>query len=149
MKAKSNYFVMVMSSIVCLLPVILSLGIYNELPDKIAIHWDSAGNPDNYASKAFVAVGLPFLFVAINICVNFYLRNAPKRANASAVVIVMASWLCPLVSMILVPITLFISMGASIPISFIGPVLAGVALIVFGNYLPKSRQNYVVGIKLP
>ena len=28
-------------------------------------------------------------------------------------------------------------------------VLLGIVLIVVGNYLPKCRQNYMIGIKLP
>ena len=35
------------------------------------------------------------------------------------------------------------------PITIVGPVIVGVIIILFGNYLPKSRQNYVIGIKLP
>ncbi len=28
-------------------------------------------------------------------------------------------------------------------------MLVGLVLVVIGNYLPKSRQNYTIGIKLP
>jgi len=31
----------------------------------------------------------------------------------------------------------------------VGSLLVGLVLIVFGNYLPKSRQNDFIGIKLP
>ena len=141
--------VMILSSVACILPMILSLVVYGELPDKIAIHWDSAGNPDNYAPKAFAAFGLPLLLMVMNIYTNFHLHYSPKRANASTAAMAITAWLCPFLSLILMPITLFIAMGANIPISLIASVLAGIGLILFGNYLPKSRQNYVVGIKLP
>ncbi|MCE5236149.1 MAG: SdpI family protein [Clostridiaceae bacterium] len=149
MKTKNNHVVMILSSVVCLLPIILSLVVYNELPEKIAIHWDVTGSPDNYASKAFAALGLPLLFMIINIYVNFHLHNAPKRANASTAVIAITSWFCPFLSLILTPIILFVAMGAAIPISLMASVLMGISLILFGNYLPKNRQNYVIGIKLP
>lgn len=149
MKTKHSHVLMILSSVVCLLPIILSLAVYNELPEKIAIHWDGTGSPDNYASKAFAAFGLPLLFMTINIYVNFHLRNAPKRANASTAVIAIATWFCPFLSLILTPITLFIAMGANIPISLMASALIGISLILFGNYLPKSRRNYIVGIRLP
>jgi uncharacterized membrane protein len=149
MKAKNNHIITVLSSVVCLLPIILSLAIYSELPEKIAIHWDSTGNPDNYAPKALAAFGLPILFMFINIYVNFYLHNSPKRANASTAVTSITTWFVPFLSLVLMPITLFIAMGVNIPIFLIGSMLTGIVLILFGNYLPKSRQNYVIGIKLP
>lgn len=149
METKNSRAVMILSSVVCLLPILLSLAVYNELPEKIAIHWDGSGNPDNYAPKAFAAFGLPILFMIVNLYVNFHLYNSPKRANASTAAVVISAWFCPLLSLILMPVTLFVAMGANIPISLLASALMGVALIVFGNYLPKSRRNYSIGIKLP
>ncbi|MDD4445949.1 MAG: SdpI family protein, partial [Eubacteriales bacterium] len=40
-------------------------------------------------------------------------------------------------------------MGAEIPITMLVTALVGVLLVVCGNYLPKCRRNYTVGIKLP
>ena len=40
-------------------------------------------------------------------------------------------------------------MGANIPLNIIALALTGVLLIICGNYLPKCRQNYTIGIKLP
>ena len=34
-------------------------------------------------------------------------------------------------------------------INFMANLLLGVIFIVIGNYLPKCRQNYTIGIKLP
>ena len=58
-------------------------------------------------------------------------------------------WLVPFSSLIFVPVMLFIAMGVKIPIVIIVMVFVGIVFILCGNYLPKSRQNYVVGIKLP
>lgn len=58
-------------------------------------------------------------------------------------------WALPFASLLLVPITLFIALGASVPIVTIGTLLVGTLFVVMGNYLPKTRQNYVMGIKLP
>ncbi|NLN59048.1 MAG: SdpI family protein, partial [Gammaproteobacteria bacterium] len=39
--------------------------------------------------------------------------------------------------------------GADIPIEVIVPVLVGVIFIIIGNYLPKTKQNPVAGVRLP
>lgn len=148
MKSKNSQIIII-TSILCLLPIIMSIAVYSNLPEQIAIHWDSAGNPDNYLPKAVVAFGIPILFVLINIYSKIRLFNDPKGANASSSARMLSVWLIPVAALAGVPITLFIALGISIPISVIAPIFMGIVLIAFGNYLPKSRQNYTIGIKLP
>ena len=50
---------LIISSLICLLPLVISFAVYNKLPDQIAIHWDDAGNPDNYAAKWVAAFDAP------------------------------------------------------------------------------------------
>lgn len=54
---KINMKSLIITSIVCLLPIICGLMFYNELPESIAIHWGIDNNPNGYFSKpAFVFV---------------------------------------------------------------------------------------------
>lgn len=148
-KTTNNRAILLLTSLVCLLPLIMSVAVYSELPDQIAIHWDSSGNPDNFAPKAVAAFGLPFLFLAINVFSKFRLFNDPRRANTSQAMQLLANWLPPFLAVVLIPITLLIALGSNIQITLVAPVLVGVLLIVAGNYLPKSRQNHTIGIRLP
>ena len=140
---------MVLTTLICLLPIILSLILYDKLPERIPIHWDVNGNPDNYGSKAFAAIGIPLMMAGLNLLTHFALNTDPKKANASAVLKLIGKITIPLMTLILVPITLFTGLGYDIPIADIVPALVGLLLIVVGNYLPKSKQNYTVGIKIP
>jgi hypothetical protein len=38
MKKKSNLHMLVITSVLCLLPLVLSFAVYDKLPDQIAIH---------------------------------------------------------------------------------------------------------------
>ena len=58
-------------------------------------------------------------------------------------------WIIPILSVICIPISLFIALGQNKPVHVIVPVLAGVLILLFGNYLPKNRQNKAVGIRVP
>lgn len=148
MKTKNN-LILIITSLLCLLPLILSFTVYADLPDQIAVHWGADGNPDNVLPKAAAAFGLPILFFIINLISKMRLYNDPKSANASEIMRTMITWLIPFLSLFAVPIVLFMAMGVSIPISVIIPILIGIVFTVFGNYLPKSKQNYTIGIKLP
>ena len=140
---------MIISTVICLLPIILSLILYDKLPDKMPIHWDMKGNPNNYGSKAFAAIGLPFMMAGFNLITHFALNADPKKANSSAVLKVVGKLTIPFLTVILVPITLYAGLGYDIPIEKVVPAFIGLLFIVIGNYLPKSKQNYTVGIKLP
>lgn len=146
---KKNNKTLILTTLLCLLPILLGLALYDRLPEQIAVHWNSAGEPDSYFPKLAAVLGLPGLFAGINLFVNFTLSRDPKAQRQSEVLRNIGLWFIPFLSLLLVPITLFIAMGAQIPIGTIAPLLLGLFLVVTGNYLPKCRQNYTVGIKLP
>ncbi len=148
MKKKINLS-MVLTTIICLLPVILSVILYSQLPDKIPIHFNISGQPDNYAAKFVACFILPFAFAILNLFVHFILNSDPKKANSSETMKTISKWIIPVLSVICLPISLFLSLGKNIPVHIIIPALVGVLILVCGNYLPKNRQNYTVGIKLP
>jgi uncharacterized membrane protein len=141
--------ILFITTAVCLLPLILSIALYDKLPDQVAVHFNTAGEPDNYASKFFAAIGLPLIMAAINIVTHVMLDSDPRRMNASAAIKYLSKWLIPALTVILMPITLFIALGYDIPVQIIVPAFVGVIIAAIGNYLPKCKQNYTVGIKLP
>ena len=63
----TNKCIVWITSLICLLPLIFSAAVYASLPDQIAIHWNSAGEADNYVNKAIGAFGIPVLFLVINL----------------------------------------------------------------------------------
>jgi len=137
------------TTIICILPIILSFILYDRLPDQVAIHFDSAGVADNYAPKAFAAFGLPVLMAVLNIFAHFKFNNDPKKMNSALALKYMGKWVIPIMTVILVPFTLFNAIGYKVPILDYVPVAVGFILIAFGNYLPKCKQNYTIGIRLP
>ena len=56
----------------------------------------------------------------------------------------------PVLSLIILPYTYLWALGwQQIPMEKLIPVLVGLLIMGLGNYLPKCRQNYTSGIKLP
>ena len=148
MKKKTNS-TLIITTLVCLLPIILALVLYDKLPDQVAIHFDINGRPDNYLPKAVAVFGLPLFLAGINLFSHFMLDHDPRKENASIAMKLIGKWTAPVISLIVMPVTLFMAMGADIPITMLVTGLVGFLLVICGNYLPKSRRNYTVGIKLP
>lgn len=140
---------LIITTVICILPIIMSLMVYDRLPDQVPVHWNFKGEVDNYASKQFGAFGLPLLMAFINFIVHMGLNNDPKKANYSVVLKQFSLWLIPVMTLFLVPVTLLIAMGYDIKINVIVPIFVGIIIIICGNYLPKCKQNYTMGIKLP
>ena len=137
MKKKID-MLLILTTSVCLLPIVLSTVLYPELPGEIPVHFNIAGQADNYLPKAVVCFVLPFIFAGINL-----------KADLPAMMKTINMWIIPILSVICIPVSLFIALGQNKPVQLIAPVLAGILILLFGNYLPKNRQNKVVGIRVP
>jgi uncharacterized membrane protein len=121
-------------------------------PDaQVPIHWGADGQPDGYADKTIglfllpaVAVGITLLFVAIP-------RIEPRRANlersGKAYGAIWIGVMALLGALQLLAVAF--AMGAMFDMTAIVLVGTGALFVVIGNYLPKVRPNYMVGIRTP
>ena len=148
MKSKSNAQAL-LSTLVCLLPVILGLVLYKKLPAQLPTHFGIDGTPDSYSSKAVACFVLPSGLAALNLLTHFLINADPKRRNANPVIRAVGLWAIPVAALIFIPVTLFKGLGYNVPISMLCSALIGLLFLIIGNYLPKSRQSYTVGIRLP
>lgn len=138
-----------LSLAVCLIPFAISGVFYNRLPEQMAIHFDMNGAPDSYASKFFAAFGIPLLLFFLHIVTWFMLASDPKKQNSSAALKRISRWMLPVLAVAVQALSVAYALGYEINlVHFVMPLL-GLIFIMFGNYLPKCRQNYTVGIKLP
>ena len=61
----------------------------------------------------------------------------------------LALWIIPVVSLYVAAMIYPYSLGYRPDFSFAGGMLLSLMLIIIGNYLPKARQNYTMGIRIP
>lgn len=140
---------MVITSLICILPILFGALMYNKLPEQIPTHWNFNGEIDDYSSKATTVFILPIFMLVLNIITNVTLNNDPKKRNMAKPIVLLGKWTVPIVTVFCVSISLLTAMGIEIPIEKIVPVFVGILFICVGNYLPKCKQNYSAGIKLP
>ena len=146
---KENKKKLILTSIIILVPIIIGLILWNKLPDKLPTHWNSAGEVDGWSSKAFAVFGLPgFLFAVHWVCLLASSVD-PKKQNIEGKVLNIVFWICPIISVLGAVLIYGTVFGMEIRVEKIMPVLIGILFIVIGNYLPKCKQSYTMGIKLP
>jgi len=128
---------LIITSIVCLLPILLGISVWDKLPETMAIHFDIYGNPDNFASRGFVVFGLPVLMMLLQwICCVINDVNTKKFGERVKFTRV-TKWIIPVMSIILQAVTIGYGMGIDIDIRKVVCILVGVIFLVIGNYLPK------------
>jgi uncharacterized membrane protein len=148
MMKKNDIVTLVVTTLVCLLPLILYIVVYAELPDQVPFHWNVSGEPDSWGPKEFIWI-IPVGMALMNALVQIIMNITQQKDNIPKVFKRIVVWIIPIITMILYPVTLFYSLGANISISLVALLVLGMLILVLGNYLPKVRQNYVAGIRVP
>ena len=146
MKSKKT---LIITSLICLLPMLVGALVYSRLPEQVATHFDLQGNPDGWSSRPFAVFGLPGILLAVNLLIPFALQADPKHKNMSGALVNIVVWTVPVVSLLCSGLTLGRALGYDLRIEVVLPVFMGVLFILIGNYLPKTKQSYTMGIKLP
>ena len=140
---------LILSSVITLLPILVGLLLWNQLPDSVPFHWNIRGEVDGWTNKATAVFATPALMLAMQWVCLFACTADPKYANYNPKMLKLALWICPAIGLILCCMVYPQAMGYSVPIEVIMPLLMGILFIVIGNWLPKCQQTYTMGIKLP
>ena len=146
---KKNWKLLTVTSLIILLPMAVGLLLWNQLPESIPSHWNAAGEIDGWSSKAFVVFGLPLLMLGIQWLCLLGTAADPKRQNHPEKILQLVFWIIPVISVALFLITYAVALGKEVRVEVVMPVLVGLVLTIVGNYLPKCKQNYTIGIKIP
>lgn len=146
-KFKKESVISVIISI--LLFALVNLLFYKKMPETLPTHWGFNNKIDGYSSKFTTLITTPLLLIFLNIFSCFMLDNDPKNKDKNNFVITIGKATIPLVILITFVISVFYGLGKKINVMVIISIFVGFLLILIGNYLPKTKRNYTVGIKLP
>ena len=143
---KINFKILIVTCIVCLLPIFLGVIYYNELPKQVAIHFNIEGNPDNYFPKSIVVFALPVFMMLIQAfcCIVTDISDNYKEANKKASNVF--KWIIPCITVIIYAVTIFFALGYILDIRRIVMILTGLIFIITGNYIPKTKGNTYIHI---
>lgn len=146
---KENKWKIIISTLVSLIPILIGILLWDRLPETIATHFNIHGEPDGYSSKAFTVFALPLFLAALNLLCFFVTSLDPKQKGQNRKAFGIIFWIVPVISLVVCSLTYAIALGVEINMTVIMPFILGIAFIIIGNYLPKTKQNYTLGIKLP
>ncbi len=139
---------MIISSVIILLPMVIGLLLWEQLPEQIATHWGTSSEPNGFSSKAFAVCGLPVLMLVFHwvcILVSSFDPNAKKQGEK---VKGMLLWIFPMISLLMNGMVYCFALGYDLGVDVVVRFLVGLMFLMLGNYMPKCTQNYTIGIKV-
>ena len=146
---KRNKLTIILTALITAAPMLLGLALWSRLPETIATHFDLNGVPNGWSSRAFAVFGLPLFLVAVHLLCAFGTMMDPKRKNIQDKMYKLVLWICPVISVLVCTAVYLYALGVNVDMARTAEVMVGILFIIIGNYLPKCRQSYTMGIKLP
>ena len=140
---------LIITSLIILIPIIIGIVLWDKLPDQVPVHWNMSGEVDDYATKTQAVFAMPLVLVAFQwICVLGTSLD-PKKQNINDKMFTLVLWIIPIISLLCNSMVYATALGHKVSVEIIMPLFMGALFIVIGNYLPKCKQSYTMGIKLP
>jgi uncharacterized membrane protein len=145
----SRYLIII--AVIVLLLFAVSAFFYPQLPDKLASHWNAAGQADGYSSKFWGLFLLPFIAIFLSLLLVFIHGLDPLKANVEkfkgyyyGFIIVFL-----LFFFYLHLLTIFFNLGY--PFNMTSMLIPAFAMLFYymGVMVSKAKRNYFIGIRTP
>jgi uncharacterized membrane protein len=137
--------------LILLMPFVYAILVWNKIPAQVPTHFNTQGEPNDYSSKPFALLLLPFMNVVIYFILFFIPRIDPRKKNYASFGNSYQN-IRLLIHLFFVGMFIFITQTTSggEPLklnAFLSAMLLFFALL--GNYMRTVRSNFFVGIRTP
>ena len=145
---KENKGKIIATGLIILLPVIAGMYFWGELPDPMATHFNFDNEANGWSPKILAVFGLPLFLLAVHVVCLAATMLDPKRKSINSKMLQMVMLICPVCSIICSIQIYGYALGVNVDGRMLVHLLLGVIFIIIGNYIPKCRHNYTVGIQI-
>lgn len=133
------------SFLLLLLPFITSFFFYHYLPDRMAIHLNELGQPDNYLPKILFLLGIPTLGVFFQLYRLSRLKNDPVMNYPEYPKINLSILLFPIIFDIAYFSAILYNLEVRLNYPLLSFLIIGVLFIIIGVLLPEIPRNTTLG----
>jgi uncharacterized membrane protein len=125
--------------------------VYGSLPERVPTHWNLRGEVDGWSPRLVGALLAPGIGLALWLLLPLLRRIDPRRAHYER--FDPTFWLLVNVIVMFMAAMHVLSLGSALgwPVDMTRSVLviAGLLFAALGNYLPRLRSNWWMGIRTP
>lgn len=123
-----------------------------NVPDRIPVHWNAAGEVDGYGGKFVGLLMLPLITLGLYLLLRYIPRIDPARANYASfggAYLMVRVVLVVYMAFIFVLINVAITDQSAVPMDRLVVGAVAVLFLVLGGVMGKLRPNWFVGIRTP
>ena len=135
---------------IVLLPFIYLAFIWNDLPEKVPMHWNFQGEIDGWGSKGqliIIPILLPLLMYVVMLVTPII--DPKKRIAQMGGKFYQLKFMLVLLMSALALLILYLARTQGVFNTQIMYTLMGLLFIVLGNYFQSVKPNYFIGIRTP
>lgn len=144
-----NKIMMLITSLVILLPILGGILLWDKLPDQIPFHWNIKGQVDNWVTRPVAVFVMPLVLLGVQWLCFFASGWDPKQKNIHHKMLGLVLWIIPVLNILLHLVVYLSALDRRVDISVVIPLFFGALFVIIGNFMPKCKQSYTLGIKLP
>ena len=126
---------------------------WTQLPEgaQVPVHWSLGGTPDAYADKLVGLWLLPAVALVVALLFAVIPAIEPRRANLErSAKPYRVTWIgVSILFAVIHAVAVGAALGATVDVTRIVLGALGILFVAIGNYMPKVRPNYLVGIRTP
>jgi len=146
---KSNLTITIITVMVCLLPMIAGIILYDRLPDMMVIQVNANNESNRFVSKNFALFGTAGLMAMVQLITSISLGRKRKGSTMVTKFEKVAQWIIPVVSILVYYVMIMYNLYETIHVGRTVLLVLGVLFCIIGNYLPKMSYEYNGNLNLP
>ena len=139
---------LILSCLATLIPILIGLILWNKLPDTVPSHFGINGEADAYSGKAFMVFVPSLIMVAANLLCFLATMADKKNKTQNPKVVKLILCIMPILSVLINSFVYFSIFDITFGVSSMVFLILGITFILIGNYMPKVKQNFTIGIKI-
>lgn len=132
-----------------LIPLTAALIFYNQLPDTLPMHFNIHNQPDSWLPKPLGLFGSLAAMMLLHFFALFITFKDPKNRRNTPQMLRIVTWIIPVISSLVLGNIMLYSLDVSVDVGLVMKAGMGILFVIIGNYLPKCKQSYTLGIRTP
>ena len=144
---KKNNLIVLITTIICLLPILIGIILYDRLPEQMAIHFNINNEPTRCLSKNFVLFINPAIMATLHLIICFILNRSYKKDIPKFIQLI--PFFIPTIVTLIYYIIFMFNLNETINIGRTVCLVLGALFCLIGNYIPKISYEYNGEMNLP
>jgi uncharacterized membrane protein len=131
--------------------IAVSAAAWPSLPERVPMHWNARGEIDGWDSKTTGAVFMPSVMLGLALLFSAIPALSPKgfEVNTHSRAFHWIAFATVALLLIIHIAAILAALHHHVLIDVVVPVAVGVLFVVLGNYMPKFKRNFFIGIRTP